>query len=88
MPGNQISLLTPLPNTKLFGAGFEYKFSEHDVLTVGASYMKGTYNVPALSDCNLNCDGFFNLIYNPYAASTVSGDFIVRYFGLKYSHPF
>jgi long-subunit fatty acid transport protein len=86
IPGNSISLLTPLPNTKLFGTGFEYKLDKGDSITAGASYMKGTYNVPARSDCNLNCDGFFNLIYNPYAAMNVSGDFIVRYFGIKYSH--
>lgn len=88
VPGNQISLLTPLPNTKLYGTGFEYKVDKTDDLTVGVSYMKGNYNVPARSDCNLNCDGFFNLIYNPYAAMNVSGDFIVRYFGMKYSHKF
>lgn len=88
IPGNQISLLTPLPNTKMYGAGFEYKFDSGSTLTAGASYMKGTYNVPARSDCNMNCDGFFNLIYNPYAALNVSGDFIVRYFGLKYSARF
>jgi len=88
IPGNSISLLTPLPNTKLYGTGFEYKLDKADSITAGASYMKGTYNVPARSDCNLNCDGFFNLIYNPYAAMNVSGEFIVRYFGIKYSHKY
>jgi len=88
VPGNQLSLLTPLPDTKLWGAGLEYQVSKSDALTVGGSFMKGTYRVAARSDCNLNCAGFFNLIYNPYAATNVSGDLIVRYFGLKYSHTF
>ncbi|MET3120781.1 long-subunit fatty acid transport protein [Oxalobacteraceae bacterium GrIS 2.11] len=88
VPANAISLLTPLPDTKLYGAGFEFKTDTGDALTVGASFMKGTYNVKARTDCNLNCDGFFNLIYNPYAATNVRGDFIVRYFGVKYSHTF
>ncbi len=88
IPGNQLSLITPLPDTKLYGLGFQYKFDSGGSLNVGASYMKGTFNVPARSDCNLNCDGFFNLIYNPYAAMKVSGDLIVRYFGLNYTRPF
>jgi len=88
LPASSISLLTPLPDTKLYGAGLEYRMNQGDSLNVGVSYMKGTYNIRARSDCNLNCDGFFNLIYNPYAASNVAGDFIVRYFGMKYSHSF
>jgi len=88
IPGNKISLLTPLPDTRLLSTGFEYKINSADSINVGASYMKGSYRIPARSDCNLNCDGFFNLIYNPYAATNVSGDFIVRYFGFKYSHTY
>ncbi len=88
VPGDKISLLTPLPDTKLLSTGLQYKVSDSDTLDVGASYMKGTYHVPARTDCNLNCDGFFNLIYNPYAATNVSGSLIVRYFGFKYSHAF
>jgi hypothetical protein len=44
--------------------------------------------VPARTDCNLNCDDFFNIIYNPYAATTVTGDLIVRYAGLSFMKPF
>jgi len=88
VPGDKISLLTPLPDTKLLSTGLEYKITEADTVALGASYMKGTYRVPARTDCNLNCDGFFNLIYNPYAAMNVSGSLIVRYFGFKYSHAY
>ncbi|TFW19736.1 outer membrane transport protein [Massilia arenosa] len=88
IPGDKISLLTPLPDTKLKSVGVRYQFHNGAELNVTGSYMKGTYNVPARTDCNLNCDGFFNLIYNPYAATTVSGDLIVRYFGVSFTRPF
>jgi len=88
VPGDKISLLTPLPDTKLLSTGLSYKISEVDTVDIGASYMKGTYHVPARTDCNLNCDNFFNLIYNPYAAMNVSGSLTVRYFGFKYSHAY
>ena len=85
---SQISLFAPLPDTKLKSIGFQYKFDNGGVLNVAGSYLKGTYDIPARSDCNMNCDGFFNLIYNPYAATNVSGNIIVRYFGTSYTHPF
>lgn len=88
IPSDKISLFAPLPDTKLKSIGFQYKFDNGGVLNVAGSYLKGTYDIPARSDCNMNCDGFFNLIYNPYAATNVSGNIIVRYFGTSYTHPF
>jgi long-subunit fatty acid transport protein len=88
IPGNQMSLLAPLPDTKLKSLGLRYKFDSGAEVNVTGSYIKGSYNIPARSDCNLNCDDFFNLIYNPYAATTVSGSLIVRYFGASYTRPF
>ena len=88
IPGNQMSLLAPLPDTKLKSLGLRYKFDDGGEVNLTGSYIKGSYNIPARSDCNLNCDDFFNLIYNPYAATTVSGSLIVRYFGASYSRPY
>jgi long-subunit fatty acid transport protein len=88
IPGNQMSLLAPLPDTKLKSLGLRYKFDSGAEVNVTGSYVKGSYNIPARSDCNLNCDDFFNLIYNPYAATTVTGSLIVRYFGASYTRPF
>lgn len=88
IPGDKISLLTPLPDTKLRSVGLRYRFDNGSELNLAASYLKGSYHVPARSDCNLNCDGFFNVIYNPYAATDVRGDLIVRYAGLSYTRPF
>ncbi|CAN5898790.1 outer membrane protein transport protein [soil metagenome] len=88
IPSDKLSLFAPLPDTKLKSIGFQYKFDSGGVLNVAGSYLKGTYDVPARTDCNLNCDGFFNLIYNPYAAMNVSGNIIVRYGGMSYTHPF
>lgn len=88
IPSDKISLFAPLPDTKLKSIGFQYKFDSGGVLNVAGSFLKGTYHIPARSDCNMNCDDFFNLIYNPYAATNVSGNIIVRYFGTSYTHPF
>lgn len=88
IPGNQMSLLAPLPDTKLKSVGVRYRFDDGGEVNLTGSYMKGSYNIPARSDCNLNCDNFFNLIYNPYAATTVSGSLIVKYAGASYTRPF
>jgi long-subunit fatty acid transport protein len=88
IPGDKISLLAPLPDTKLRSLGLRYQFHNGAVLNLAASILKGKYNVPARTDCNLNCDDFFNIIYNPYAATTVTGDLIVRYAGLSFMKPF
>jgi hypothetical protein len=68
--------------------GLRYRFDDGGEVNLTGSYMKGTYNIPARSDCNLNCDNFFNLIYNTYAATDVSGSLIVRYAGASYTRPF
>ena len=88
IPGDRMSLLAPLPDTKLKSVGLRYRFDDGGEVSLTASQMKGTYNIPARSDCNLNCDNFFNLIYNPYAATSVSGSLIVRYAGASYTRPF
>ncbi|MBV1774801.1 outer membrane protein transport protein [Burkholderiaceae bacterium DAT-1] len=86
-PQNVLSLLAPLPDTKLKSVGFTYKLSNGGQIDFGASYMYGKYNVPARTDCNLNCDHFTNVIYNPYAAMDVKGDIAIRYAGIKYTKP-
>jgi long-subunit fatty acid transport protein len=88
IPGNKMSLLAPLPDTKLRSLGLRYRFDNGAELNLAASYMKGSYQIPARSNCNLNCDGFFNLIYNPYAATDVSGKLFVRYAGVSFMRPF
>lgn len=88
VPANKLSLLAPLPDLSHKSAGFRYKFDGGAELNVAASYISGSYNVPARSDCNLNCDGFFNVLYNPYAATNVAGTLIVRYLGMSYTMPF
>jgi long-subunit fatty acid transport protein len=88
IPGDKLSLLAPLPDTKLRSVGLRYRFNNGSELNLAASYLKGSYHIPARTDCNLNCDGFFNVIYNPYAATTVSGNLVVRYAGLSYTRPF
>jgi long-subunit fatty acid transport protein len=88
IPGDKLSLLAPLPDTKLKSVGLRYRFDNGSELNLAASYMTGKYNIPARTDCNLNCDGFFNVIYNPYAATDVAGKLFVRYAGVSFTRPF
>lgn len=85
VPAGSIDLIAPLPDTKVFSLGFNYKINPNIDLSVGASYMKGDYKIPARSSCNLNCDNFFNVIYNPYAGLDISGGIRVRYLGASLS---
>ena len=88
VPTNKIDLIAPLPSVDVKSIGLSYQMHDGMKLEAGASYARGRYNVPAGTDCNLNCDNFFNVIYNPYAGLDVSGTFVLRYFGLKITQPF
>lgn len=93
IPIDQMNVLAPLPDTVIKSIGFEYKkrareFSTGTAFNVTYSHMTGRYNIPARTNCNLNCDGFFNIVYNPYAAMDVSGGITIRYLGVGISHEF
>lgn len=88
IPANKIDLVAPLPDTKMYSVGFNYKLKDGADISVAASYMTGDFHAPARSSCNMNCDNLFNVIYNPYAGLDVSGGIRVRYFGLSYNKPF
>jgi long-subunit fatty acid transport protein len=88
IPADKISVLTPLPDTVMKSVGLQYKLDDGGEINLAASYMTGSYNVPARTDCNLNCDNFFNIVYNPYAATNVAGDITIRYVGINYTRPF
>jgi long-subunit fatty acid transport protein len=88
IPNNKLDLIAPLPDMKVasFGAGIITESGTH--IDVGFSYAVGHYHVPPNGSCNLNCDDFFNVIYNPYAGLDISGSTRVRYGGVTISHPF
>ena len=88
VPTNKIDLIAPMPDLPVKSIGLSYAMKDGMKLETGFSYAKGHYNVPANTDCNLNCDDFFNVIYNPYAGLDVSGTLVLRYFGLKITQPF
>jgi hypothetical protein len=77
-----------MPDLPVKSIGFSYAMKDGMKLETGFSYARGRFNVPANTDCNLNCDNFFNVIYNPYAGLDVSGTLVLRYFGLKLTQPF
>lgn len=88
IPNNKLDLLAPLPDTKLWGVGVNYRFDSGTEISLTGSYMKGKFNVPANGSCNMNCYNFTNVIYNPYAAMDVAGDIHVRYVGFNLSKKF
>ena len=88
VPTNKIDLIAPMPDLPVKSIGLSYETKSGMRLETGFSYARGHYNVPANTDCNLNCDNFFNVIYNPYAGLDVSGTLVLRYFGLKITQPF
>ena len=88
VPDDKLDLVAPLPDTKMYSIGFNYQINKEIDLSVGASYMKGDYRVPANSSCNMNCNNFFNIIYNPYAGLDVNGGIRVRYLGATYTKRF
>ncbi|MBW8756704.1 MAG: outer membrane protein transport protein [Burkholderiales bacterium] len=88
VPTNKIDLIAPMPNLPVKSIGFSYETKDGMKLETGFSYARGRYNVPANTDCNLNCTDFFNVIYNPYAGLDVSGTLVLRYFGMKITQPF
>ncbi len=88
IPSDKIDLLAPLPDTKLLSAGLNFKLSKNTDLSLTGSYMTGKFNNPANSSCNMNCNTFLNIIYNPYAGLDVKGDIHVRYFGFELNERF
>jgi long-subunit fatty acid transport protein len=88
VPTNKLDLIAPMPDLPVKSIGFSYETKDGMKLETGFSYARGRYNIPANTDCNLNCTDFFNVIYNPYAGLDVSGTLVLRYFGLKITQPF
>ena len=88
IPSNKIDLLAPLPDTKLYSAGLNFKLNKNTDISVTGSYMVGKFTTPANTDCNMNCNIFLNIIYNPYAGLDVKGDIRVRYFGFELNRRF
>ncbi len=82
IPQNAIDLVAPLPDVTAKSLGVNVKIDEDTEVQMGASFLSGRFDVPANGSCNLNCDNFFNVIYNPYAGLDVSGGIRIRYFGM------
>lgn len=88
IPTDKLDVIAPMPDTKLYSVGFNYKVNAETDINVAASYMKGDFHVPANGSCNMNCNKFFNIIYNPYAGLDVSGGIRIRYFGFSLTKRF
>jgi long-subunit fatty acid transport protein len=88
VPADKIDLIAPLPDTKLFGVGVSYRLSSGTEINLTGSYLKGKFNAPANSSCNMNCNTFTNIIYNPFAGMDVAGDIHVRYVGFNLNTKF
>jgi long-subunit fatty acid transport protein len=88
IPSDKVDLIAPLPDTKLYSVGLNFKLSKLTDISLTGSYMMGKFNTPANTDCNMNCNTFLNVIYNPYAGLDVKGDIRVRYVGFEFNRHF
>ncbi len=88
IPTSAFDLVAPLPDLTVRSIGLG--FTKKDGLKLDATFSlgKGKYNIPANTSCNLNCDKFFNVIYNPYAGLDLSGETVLRYVGVHITKPF
>ncbi|HET8706136.1 MAG TPA: outer membrane protein transport protein [Pseudomonadales bacterium] len=76
VPASKQDLLLPLPDTKLYTVGAEYKvrnelpflpMTRNSTIAVAFGYMTGSQYVPAGSSSNANSMEGDNFVYNPYA---------------------
>ncbi|HET8869953.1 MAG TPA: outer membrane protein transport protein, partial [Aquabacterium sp.] len=88
IPKSAFDLVAPLPDMNVKSIGIGYKKKDGLTLDATVSYARAKFNIPANGSCNLNCDNFFNVIYNPYAGLDVSGETMLRYVGVRINKPF
>ncbi len=88
IPNNVLDLIAPLPTLNIYSAGFQWKVSDKTDINVGVSITQGKFNLPANTSCALNCDKFFNVIYNPYAGLDVKGGNSLQYGGITINQKF
>lgn len=88
IPKSAFDLVAPLPDLNMYSLGVGFTKKDGLKLDATVAIAKGKFNVKANESCNMNCDNFFNVIYNPYAGLDVSGETILRYVGVFISKPF
>ncbi|HET8869900.1 MAG TPA: outer membrane protein transport protein [Aquabacterium sp.] len=88
IPQSAFDFVAPLPDLNVKSIGIGYTKKDGLQLDATVSYARAKYYIPANGSCNLNCDNFFNVIYNPYAGLDVSGETIFRYVGVRINKPF
>lgn len=88
VPRSSMDLIAPMPDLVVKSLGLGYTTKGGTRFDVTASYAHGKFDLPANTSCNLNCDNFFNVIYNPYAGLDIAGGIRIRYAGVTMSHDF
>jgi long-subunit fatty acid transport protein len=88
VPRSAMDLIAPMPDLAVNSVGLGYTTKGGTRFDVTASYAHGKFDLPANTSCNLNCNNFFNVIYNPYAGLDINGGIRIRYAGVAMSHDF
>lgn len=88
IPDDKRDALAIAPDLDFYSLGFGYRTRSGLQIDVGAGYADGSYDVPANTSCNLNCDDLLNFNYNPYAGLDVEAGLKVFYIGLTASKQF
>lgn len=88
VPRSAMDLIAPMPDLTVKSLGIGYTTKGGTRFDATASYAHGKFDLPANTSCNLNCNNFFNVIYNPYAGLDIKGGIRIRYAGISMSHEF
>jgi long-subunit fatty acid transport protein len=88
VPRSAMDLIAPMPDLTVKSVGIGYTTKGGTRFDATASYAHGKFDLPANTSCNLNCNNFFNVIYNPYAGLDIKGGIRIRYAGISMSHEF
>jgi len=67
-PDQQLDLLLPLGDAKLYSFGFGYQLDAHTQIEFGAGYIVSEYKIPPCASNIVNSCSPAALIYNPYPA--------------------
>ncbi len=88
IPDNATDLLVPLAETELYSFGFGYQLDSYSRIDASIAYLHSEFTAEIGESKNANDTQDGQVVYNPYAWSTVSGSVDAYIFALSYQEKF
>ncbi len=88
VPSGKESLMSPIGDATMYGAGLGYQWSKNTVIDFSASFLNSTQDVPANTSDNINSTSITNIAYNPYAGLDVGIETTIRFLNLTWRSKF